>query len=288
MSVGTSCLLLFAVLEDLHSYGRSCSYACTVLSPNMRLACAAAVVVMTALVTVAAAAWACNPQAHIALDKTTFETGSVITIYGSYFPGAATITVSGGWGQTTTVLSSQDGGFQAQLPGPTAPGNYSIAATRPTGGFAVASFSVVQAPPQPPAPPLPPPPPPPPAIIEMPAVLGPAILRSRPLMPTVTVSRRGVVELRCGRVEEIDVSGTCGAVSRATKAGSPLLTLRPKPFRALRSDTMRVRFQLDRVRLRQIRAAGRMRMRGTVVARGALGNTSTSTFAFTLKLARRR
>jgi hypothetical protein len=243
---------------------------------------------LAALAVFAAAAWACNPQAHISTDETSYETGSVITIHGSYFPAEATITLSGSWTPTTTVISSKGGGFTTQLPAPTTPGNYSISATRPTGGFAVASFAVVQATPPPPAPPPPPPPPPPLAVIETPAVPGPTILRSRPLTPTVTVSRAGVVELRCGRVEEIDVSGTCGAVSRATRAGSPLLTLRPKPFRALRSETMRVRFRLDRARLRQIRAAGRMRMRGTVVARGALGNTSTSTFAFTLKLARRR
>lgn len=249
----------------------------------MRRGASIAVLLLAALVGATAAAWACNPQAHVSLDAVVYEAGSTITVHGSYFPADATITVSGSWGATTTVRSSAGGGFVTQLAAPTTPGNYSLAATRPTGGFAVASLTVVEA--QPPVAGTPPPPPPP---TLMPAVIGPRIVRSRPLAPTVRVSRTGALELRCGRVEEYDVTGTCGAVSRAVTASGPVLTLRAKQVRAQAGETMRVRFHLDRARLRQIRAAGRMRMRGTVVARGALGNTSTSTFAFTLKLARGR
>lgn len=255
----------------------------------MRRGASIVVLLLSALVAAAAVAWACNPQAHVALDATLYEAGSTITVYGSYFPADATIIVSGAWGATITVRSSAGGGFTTQLTAPTEPGNYSISATRPTGGFAVASFALVEAQPKPPvAAPPPPPPPPAPTLMPAPALLGPRIVRSRPLAPMVRVTRSGAVELRCGRVEEYDVSGTCGAVSRAVTASGPLLTLRAKPFRTRRGRTIGVRFYLDSSRLRQVRAAGRMRMRGTIVARGALGNTSTSTFAFTLRLASRR
>ena len=97
---------------------------------------------VAAFVVPAAIAYACNPQAHVALDKTSYQPGSSITVYGSYFPGNVNVTVSGGWGASTGVTTSPGGGFTATLPGPSTPGNYSVSATRATGGYAVASFSV--------------------------------------------------------------------------------------------------------------------------------------------------
>ena len=257
------------------------------LRVRARLASIGAAIVATALVVSVAVAWACNPQAHLQLDAATYEAGSPMTIYGSYFPAGATITVSLSSGATTTVQASSGGGFTTQLTAPAAPGNYSVSATRPTGGFAVASFSVIEAQPKPPVAPPPPPPPaqepvPAPGLMQAPALLGPTIVRPTTAGETVRASRTGLVELACGRVAEVGVTGTCGAVSRAVTAAGPLMTLRAKPFEAQPARMIRVRFHLTRQRLRQLKARGRIRMRGTVVARGALGNSSARTFAFTL------
>lgn len=90
----------------------------------------------------AAVAWACNPQAHINLNQTSFAPGSSITVYGSYFQGGKTVTVSGPTG-STSVTTSGGGAFTTTLTAPSAPGNYVISASKPTGGSAPASFSVV-------------------------------------------------------------------------------------------------------------------------------------------------
>lgn len=123
--------------------------------------------------------------------------------------------------------------------------------------------------------------------MQAPALLGPEIVRPVAAGETVRASRAGLVELACGRVAEMGVTGTCGAVSRALTATGPLLTLPAKPFRAQPARTVRVRFYLSRKRLRQLKASGRLRMRGTVVARGALGNSSTLRFGFTLAAPKR-
>jgi hypothetical protein len=95
-----------------------------------------------------AIAWACNPQAHINLNQTSFAPGSSITVYGSYFVGGRPITVSGPTG-STTATSSGGGAFATTLTAPSATGNYVINASKPTGGTASASFTVAtpQAPP---------------------------------------------------------------------------------------------------------------------------------------------
>ncbi len=90
----------------------------------------------------AAIAYACNPQAHVSLDKSTYQPGAAITVYGSYFVPNANIAVSGPSG-SGTVKASGGGGFVYKgLVAPSAPGNYTITASRPTGGFAPTSFSV--------------------------------------------------------------------------------------------------------------------------------------------------
>jgi hypothetical protein len=86
----------------------------------------------------AAIAWACNPQAHISLDKTTYEPGQTITVYGSYFPDNVRITVTGP-GETKTVTTS-GGAFVTTFTAP-GDGTYTITASRPTGGFASAAFT---------------------------------------------------------------------------------------------------------------------------------------------------
>jgi hypothetical protein len=97
-------------------------------------------VIALALIPVAVA-WACNPQAHISLDRTSYAPGQSITVYGSYFATNADITVSGPV-NSVTVKSSSGGAFTATLTAPSGEGSYSVTATRPTGGYAPASFSV--------------------------------------------------------------------------------------------------------------------------------------------------
>jgi len=97
--------------------------------------------VVAAVVIPVAIAYACNPQAHVSLDKTSYQPGGTVTVYGSYFPGNASITVSGPTG-SVPVTASPGGGFNTSLKAPSAPGPYTITASRPTGGFASASYSV--------------------------------------------------------------------------------------------------------------------------------------------------
>ena len=101
-----------------------------------------ATMLVAAFVVPAAIAWACNPQEQISLDKTSYQPGSAITIHGSYFPTSQSVTVSGPSG-SATVMTSSGGGFTTSLPAPTSPGNYTINASKATGGFAPASFRVV-------------------------------------------------------------------------------------------------------------------------------------------------
>ncbi len=98
--------------------------------------------VVAAVVVPVAIAYACNPQAHVSLDSTAVAPGQSITVNGSYFPSNATITVAGPV-NTVTVTSSPGGGFSTSVQAPSTPGDYTITASRPTGGFAPASFSVV-------------------------------------------------------------------------------------------------------------------------------------------------
>lgn len=97
--------------------------------------------VVAAVVIPVAIAYACNPQAHVSLDKTSYQPGGTVTVYGSYFPGNASITVTGPTG-SVPVTASPGGGFSTSLKAPSGPGPYTITASRPTGGFASASFSV--------------------------------------------------------------------------------------------------------------------------------------------------
>ena len=90
----------------------------------------------------AAIAWACNPQASVTLSRTAVGPGQSVTAYGSYFPGGATITVSGPGG-SETIKTSTGGSFSKTFTVPTKPGTYVISATRPTGGAASAAVRVV-------------------------------------------------------------------------------------------------------------------------------------------------
>jgi hypothetical protein len=89
-----------------------------------------------------AIAWACNPQAHVALDRSSYQPGDSMTVYGSYFPSKAQITVSYPGGSQTVTTSSGGAFTVSGIVVPTQPGSYSVSASRPTGGFAPASFTV--------------------------------------------------------------------------------------------------------------------------------------------------
>lgn len=97
----------------------------------------------------AAVAWACNPQAHLTLEKSSYAPGETITVYGTYFPGNADITVTAP-GESKTVTTSAGGAFSATFTAPSQAGTYVITATRPTGGAASVAFSVTGAPASPP------------------------------------------------------------------------------------------------------------------------------------------
>lgn len=242
-------------------------------------------VLLTPLLAIAAAAWACNPQAHLSLDKTTYEAGSTITATGSYFPANATITVSAPT-ETTTARTSAGGGFTIQLTAPAAAGDYTITATRPTGGFAPASFAVVAATAKPPATqPSPQETPVLPSPDLAPDVAGPTIDRPTRASEIVFVSRAGSVRLFCGRFHAPGIRGTCGAASTRAPAASASrpLELRPKAFRAHPGRRVHVQYHLTALTLKHLKAARREGMRATVVAADALGNHTTKTFAFTLK-----
>lgn len=95
-----------------------------------------------------AIAYACNPQAQVHLDSLSYEPGATITVSGAYFSDRADVTVAGP--VDTKVVRPSGGGFLTTLTAPDAPGNYTITASRATGGFAPASFSVAAPAPTPP------------------------------------------------------------------------------------------------------------------------------------------
>lgn len=98
-------------------------------------------VAMAAVMVPAAIAWACNPQAHISLNNTTYGPGESITVSGSYFnSGTCGCSVSTS-GSSTSASGSA---WTATLTAPSQPGSYTVTATPSDGQFArAASFQVV-------------------------------------------------------------------------------------------------------------------------------------------------
>jgi len=120
----------------------------------------------------------------------------------------------------------------------------------------------------------------------LPDLVGPS-LSSRALTRgngTRTVSRKGYVRLFCGRFKEPGVTGRCGATNSRTRvSGARFRRLRAKPFRARPGVPAFVRLRLSKSNRRILRAAKRIRLRGSVVAHDALGNTTSAPFRFTLR-----
>ena len=110
-----------------------------------------------------------------------------------------------------------------------------------------------------------------------PAVSGSALTRAN---GTIRVDRRGRFRLFCGRYGE-PVTGTCGG--RAAARRQRTLRLGNRAFSAPAGRRVMVRVRLSRAGLARLKAAKRVRMRGAVVVRDAVGNATTARFRFTLK-----
>jgi len=136
------------------------------------------------------------------------------------------------------------------------------------------------------------PPPPPPPLVDFagppfvdfagPPLFSSALTRGN---GTRTVSRRGYFRLFCGRFEEAGVTGRCGAgSSQAVRVrGARFRRIGAKPFRAQPGVPAYIRLRLSRSNRRILRAAKTIRMRGSVVARDAAGNTTKAPFRFMLR-----
>jgi hypothetical protein len=123
---------------------------------------------------------------------------------------------------------------------------------------------------------------------------GPAI-RAKALSSAngiIRVTRTGRFQLFCGRYSE-PVTGTCRA--RSTRpvgttrfsdsrgvAPRRILRLAAKPFRTPARRRVLLRFRLSSRDLAALKAARRVRMRGTLIARDHAGNPTRVSFRFTL------
>ena len=217
--------------------------------------------------------------------------GSSTTVTGTDF---ATVPITIRWGSPTAAVLADTHGpdFTTQVTIPAgAPGDHSIFAVPSINSSDRASAIFrITAPLLPVAPPL----------GGAADRVGPAITAAALASGNGTraVSRRGVVRLFCGRFAEAGVSGVCGARSvrplkvkvRASAEGSRsvVLRLRAKRFSASKGRPVMVRFRLSRSNLKMLKAAKKVRMRGTVDARDAKGNATKVPFGFTLKAPKSR
>jgi hypothetical protein len=97
---------------------------------------------------------------------------------------------------------------------------------------------------------------------------------------TIRVGRDGRFRLFCGRYAE-PVTGRCGGTGKLRARRR--LDLGMRAFHARAGTRVLVRFRLSRTSLTRLKAAGKVRMKGVVVARDAHGNATTARFGFTLK-----
>ena len=100
-------------------------------------------VALAAIMVPAAIAWACNPQAHLSLNKSTYSPGEAISVSGSYFnsSGSYTVSTSGSSG------AASGSAWSVGLTAPSQPGSYTVVAAS-SGGYIsglpkTASFQVV-------------------------------------------------------------------------------------------------------------------------------------------------
>jgi hypothetical protein len=83
------------------------------------------IVAVAAALIPAAIAWACNPQAHISVNKTTYGPGETITVSGSYFNSntcGCTVSTSG------SSTAADGSAWTTTLSAPSQPGSYTVVA----------------------------------------------------------------------------------------------------------------------------------------------------------------
>ena len=117
---------------------------------------------------------------------------------------------------------------------------------------------------------------------EGPAILARALSRGNGV---IRVEPHGRFRLFCGRYRE-PVSGACMARSLRPLGGAGRLRLPVKPFGVPAGRRALVRYRLSPRALASLRAAERVPMRGTVVARDRAGNATRVTFRFVLRAPR--
>lgn len=107
-----------------------------------------ALVVAALAVIPAAIAWACNPQAQLTTNQTSYSPGEPMTVSGSFFPRSTAIRISVESGGSATVTTTSNGAFRVSgLQAPSSPGTYTVTANKADGSFQsglpkVASFAV--------------------------------------------------------------------------------------------------------------------------------------------------
>ncbi len=105
----------------------------------------------------------------------------------------------------------------------------------------------------------------------------------------VEAERRDARQLDRGLESTPERGAVEAAANLADDTSSPaetakrFLRLGPRPFRAEPGRPTFASFRLSKANLRMLEAARRIRMRGSVLARDALGNTTRRTFHFTLR-----
>ena len=212
--------------------------------------------------------------------------GSTVTVTGSHFRSG---TVALHWDSAsgpqlgTVTATGANFGFSKQVTIPaSAPGSHTIVGV-PFGDpsdTGSASFRV-----------LAPAAPKPPGDSVGPAIVAAALSSQNGTRP---VSRTGAVTLICGRFDEAGVTGECGATSvkklkLASASRSALLKLRKKSFSARPGTPVKVKFRLSKKSMKMLKRARRVRMRGSVSARDAAGNTTPAvSFGFRLKAPKAR
>ena len=245
----------------------------------------AGVVHLIAFVAAVGVAWACVPSGgSISVNPTFGVAGSQATVTGADFPpGDPRITWNSPDGPVLAHPQGPDFTVRITIPN-VPPGVYMIVAGGNMSVSTARPFEVV-APPPGPAPKFSPRQLLPPPDTFGPTVFGAALTAAN---GTRRVSRNGEVTLVCGRFMESGVTGQCGARSanrlRAKTSGRRvMLRLRAKRFRADPGRPVRRRFRLTKSSLKLLKAARKVRMRGSVKATDALGNSTTTAFRFALK-----
>lgn len=234
---------------------------------------------------VARAAFEVKFPPEIALQPESGRAGAPVLVDGGEFEPDGPVKIR--WGSATGPLLASASGptFSTAVTIPdVSPGPYTVLALEydnqgKVAGRAETAFQVTA---------------PPPPLLDflgspLPDLVGPSLVRSALTRGngTLTVARGGYVRLFCGRFEEPGVTGRCDATSsRARVSGARFRSLRAKPFRARPGVRTFVRLRLSKSNRRVLRAAKRIRMRGSVVAHDALGNATRAPFRFTLRAPR--